>query len=844
MSVDIATLGIKVDATDATNADNVLDKLADTGAKTEASMRRVGAATEALNASMAHGGTVIGKGTAAAKLATHEMVNMSRQMSDVGVSLAMGMNPFMVLIQQGPQIADVLQTAGARGVTAGAAFRQMGASLYAALAPVLPIIAAVAAGAAVIAGGFAIFAHEANEGQRSVQASLGLTEKQMKRLKDQGIDTSVTMGDSFKAFFQVTGDRLKSAFDGPLKWLADTWDWVYGKVRDGGVFAIKAVVGVFFGGYAAIKATWGMLPSAFADIAVSAANGVIAIIESMVNKVIAKISSLTKFINDAASSVGLTGPFGDIASVSVGRISNPNAGAASRTLSAGVAAFDQGYAEGGAAVDRFGADMMAQARRNRDKRVRDAAGDAGGAANDNGKGATNDAAKEAENFLKSLREETAEIGKNRIELKAMAVERAAAAAPTKALADAIRAAGEEWKKATIAEATADLKRELADSNEALAFETNLLGMNARERAVAVAQREIDLKLRALERQGITVSTDAIKAETEAVLANAAAKGQRQLDIDNARAFTDALRSMNDAVRESVDSFGELFGTAGEGFKNLVNVMTDYGDRRAEIEERIAEATARGVEGDADRRRATRELAQAEIGHYGDILGAAKGFFNEKSKGYKILQAAESAYRLFQFAMSVKAMLFDSAETASSVAKSGIRAAAHGVEAVVKAIASLPFPFNLLAGAATAAAITALGVTIFGGGKSSTSATGNLGGDATADNATNPGGFNALSRNYNVTMPSAGANDNSYNMPTRAVANGYAGDGGMTMKVTVNQNAPGVVVESEQVGRDEIRLMIRQGVQADAAKVVATDMAQPNSQTSKAVKANFEVLPRR
>lgn len=46
-------------------------------------------------------------------LARHEMINLSRQINDVGVSLASGMSPFMVLIQQGAQISDIFTSSSA-----------------------------------------------------------------------------------------------------------------------------------------------------------------------------------------------------------------------------------------------------------------------------------------------------------------------------------------------------------------------------------------------------------------------------------------------------------------------------------------------------------------------------------------------------------------------------------------------------------------------------------------------------------------------------------------------------------------------------------------------------------
>ncbi|MEW5687424.1 MAG: phage tail length tape measure family protein [Pseudomonadota bacterium] len=60
--------------------------------------------------------TASGKVQAAAKLQGHEWLNLSRNFADVGVQAFMLQNPLMILIQQGPQIADVFQTARMRGV--------------------------------------------------------------------------------------------------------------------------------------------------------------------------------------------------------------------------------------------------------------------------------------------------------------------------------------------------------------------------------------------------------------------------------------------------------------------------------------------------------------------------------------------------------------------------------------------------------------------------------------------------------------------------------------------------------------------------------------------------------
>jgi phage-related minor tail protein len=66
---------------------------------------------------------------AAQRFTANETLNLSRQFQDVGVTLAMGMNPLMVLVQQGPQVYDVLEQAKNRGVGAAAAFKQMGSDI-------------------------------------------------------------------------------------------------------------------------------------------------------------------------------------------------------------------------------------------------------------------------------------------------------------------------------------------------------------------------------------------------------------------------------------------------------------------------------------------------------------------------------------------------------------------------------------------------------------------------------------------------------------------------------------------------------------------------------------------
>lgn len=90
--------------------------------------------TEATNASrlMVQGMSAVGKQTvttvkandqwaSSTKASRFELLNLSRQLQDVGVSLAGGQNPFTVLSQQGSQIFDAFQSASASGRSLGTA---------------------------------------------------------------------------------------------------------------------------------------------------------------------------------------------------------------------------------------------------------------------------------------------------------------------------------------------------------------------------------------------------------------------------------------------------------------------------------------------------------------------------------------------------------------------------------------------------------------------------------------------------------------------------------------------------------------------------------------------------
>ena len=142
----------------------------------------------------------------ALKFTARDGLNASRQLADIGVTAAMGMNPFLIAVQQGPQLFDILQErALATGASIGTAFRAAAASIGAMLAPLLPLIAVLGIAVAAIA---ALTAQANNDsGLKKYTTAMGYTKAEVQKLNA----VSVTFGDTFKAVFQVGFERAASA---------------------------------------------------------------------------------------------------------------------------------------------------------------------------------------------------------------------------------------------------------------------------------------------------------------------------------------------------------------------------------------------------------------------------------------------------------------------------------------------------------------------------------------------------------------------------------------------------------------------------------------------------------
>jgi hypothetical protein len=211
------------------------------------------------------------------------------------------------------------------------------------------------------------------------------------------------------------------------------------------------------------------------------------------------------------------------------------------------------------------------------------------------------------------------------------------------------------------------------------------------------------------------------------------------------AIADATRQMsieqdkyNQLIKETTnfaESLKSVFGQVGEAVGALATTLLDVAKNtadRAKSEDALQKAIDQ-QEDPVEKKKLEKELgkqksvnAKAELTDNIKLISSAKTLFKEKTGAYKILAGIEKAMHLYKMAMFVKeagmeiwamgkSVYASLTKTAAKTAEAGV----DGVAAVVKAIASVPFPFNIAAGAATAAIVAGL-LSKIGGGSVSVS----------------------------------------------------------------------------------------------------------------------------
>jgi len=274
---------------------------------------------------------------------------------------------------------------------------------------------------------------------------------------------------------------------------------------------------------------------------------------------------------------------------------------------------------------------------------------------------------------------------------------------------------------------ADFRRQI----EMLELERSLIGKTNRERAVAIArmQKQQDLARSGLDKlPGAAALVD--KAGEAAGLSNDV---QRKADNYNASLdYTlDLLRQIADHAKDAGAKFTQAFEGMGEGAKRtagtisgVIGAYSDLQAREEAIRRQREVAQFDQVKGSEAWMHAevlaARESKKARVGAYGDMAAAGKSFFEQGSAGYKVMQAAEIAFRTVEMAMSIRAMAQQGVETATKMAAVGAEVAATGAGEAAKtafttAGTAVRTPLKVAEGAASMfAALGPLGFVAVGG----------------------------------------------------------------------------------------------------------------------------------
>jgi len=295
--------------------------------------------------------------------------------------------------------------------------------------------------------------------------------------------------------------------------------------------------------------------------------------------------------------------------------------------------------------------------------------------------------------------------------------------------------------------------------------------------------------------------------------------EANVDVTQAKELLDIMSAIDESARSAAQGMADSFGRVGKAIGGLTTALSGLGKSQAAIAAQLAAAT-KAAAGDREKvavatAQAARQSAQAQIQSYGDMAAAGKDFFDENSRGYKAMEAAEKTFRAFEVALSIKTMLEKSgiltAFTSMFVSSKATEAAATTVAAKAEIGATMAKgQASAVAGVANqaggdqytafarmavmAAAMAALGFAVggFGGGKDTTAidrqkatGTGSVLGDAAAKSESIAKAIELSAANSNIELNYTAGMLRSL----RAIESSLSGLGGILAQNGVTGNAP-------------------------------------------------------
>lgn len=260
----------------------------------------------------------------------------------------------------------------------------------------------------------------------------------------------------------------------------------------------------------------------------------------------------------------------------------------------------------------------------------------------------------------------------------------------------------------------DYRQSLADAVRMQDAEVALLGKSDAERVKTLAVLKAEMVLRDQLKQ-IGKQPD-LRPEDRKDLENKAHAAFEAAKKDAAQLANDAaLKSLYDFLDPArAQTFGEAltdaFGRSGDALSKLSSSLQAYGRNEAQM---AKQRQSLEFITDPDKKLAAsaalhRKEQEASIALYGDMAGAAKGFFGEGTRGYKAMEAAETAFRAFQLASDLVKGVSAAAVGIANQAQGDPYSAFPRMAAMAAAMATLGFATGFLGSSNNSSVATAAG----------------------------------------------------------------------------------------------------------------------------------------
>lgn len=290
-----------------------------------------------------------------------------------------------------------------------------------------------------------------------------------------------------------------------------------------------------------------------------------------------------------------------------------------------------------------------------------------------------------------------------------------AEAAAKEQAKLAKEAGDEWLKG--ADAYAKWLAELNKGGDAAAKQA--LALQDESEAAGIAAAKNITLAQAIEEVNIARlqdKRDASASDQERAALDREISERRKLiaEIGNSaarKASEDALKSVDKFLDPAkAEDFGaaltKAFDGAGNSISKMVNLLGIAGQKQAAIaKEQENVNKIQGPENQAKKLAAQQELnrrSQREsLELYAGLTGAAKGFFEEGTKGYKALEIAETAFRAYQLASDFEKGLSAATVAVASQAQGEPYTAWARMAAMAATMASLGYQISNFSGSGPA-----------------------------------------------------------------------------------------------------------------------------------------------